>query len=346
LRCFPLLETRLERIQSKMAPKSDSDILYEDPLGLNDHDHDDHADEGSLVKEQNQENKKNIVWKNVIWYTILHLGAVYGFYQTLSNAKWLTIIWTYLLYVMGGLGITAGAHRLWSHRSYKANTPYRFILMIFNCVALQNDVIDWARDHRVHHKYSETDADPHNAARGFFFSHMGWLLVKKHPDVMKKGKQIDLSDLYNDPVLAFQRKYYRLLAICLCFVLPTIVPVYLWNENVTTAYFTAGVFRYTWLLHCTWAINSIAHMFGNRPYDKNINPRQNILAALMSLGEGWHNYHHVFPYDYRASEFPYTVNLSTVFIDSFAKIGWVYDRKSVHDDIIQKKIFRSGEIKQ
>lgn len=76
--------------------------------------------------------------------------------------------------------------------------------MVMNCIAAQNDIFEWVRDHRVHHKYSETDADPHNAKRGFFFSHVGWLLVKKHPDVIQKGKQLDLSDLYEDKIVMFQ----------------------------------------------------------------------------------------------------------------------------------------------
>ena len=71
---------------------------------------------------------------------------------------------------------------------------------------LQNDIIEWARDHRVHHKYSETDADPHNAKRGFFFAHIGWLMVRKHPDVKVKGKDLNYDDLYKDPVLIVQRK--------------------------------------------------------------------------------------------------------------------------------------------
>ena len=77
--------------------------------------------------------------------------------------------------------------------------------------AWQNDIIEWSRDHRLHHKYSETDADPHNAMRGFFFSHCGWLMVRKHPEVKAKGKQIDMSDLYNDPVCSMQRKYATVL---------------------------------------------------------------------------------------------------------------------------------------
>jgi len=298
----------------------------------------------SLKKEEKtQPEKTRIVWRNVAWYSMLHLAAAYGFYVTVTQAMWYTIIWAYFLYVVGGLGITAGAHRLWSHRSFKANAPLRFILMIFNCVALQNDVIEWVRDHRVHHKYSETDADPHNSTRGMFFAHIGWLMVRKHPDVIRKGKGLDLSDLFKEKILVFQRKFYRPLAILLCFIIPTLVPVYFWGESAWVAYFTAGVFRYTWLLHCTWAINSIAHAFGNKPYDKNISPAQNLTAAIVALGEGWHNYHHSFPYDYRTSEFPYTFNFTTVFIDFFGYIGWAYDRKAVSKETIEKKKLRSGD---
>lgn len=111
-----------------------------------------------------------------------------------------------MLYVMGMIGITGGAHRLWAHRAYKAKWPLRVILVVFNTVAFQDAAFHWARDHRVHHKYSETDADPHNATRGFFFSHVGWLLCKKHPDVVAKGKGLDLTDLRADRVLMFQLK--------------------------------------------------------------------------------------------------------------------------------------------
>ncbi|CAD1468276.1 unnamed protein product, partial [Heterotrigona itama] len=109
------------------------------------------------------------------------------------------------LYICTSLGITAGAHRLWAHRSYKAKWPLQILLVVFNTIAHQNATIDWARDHRLHHKYSETDADPHNAKNGFFFAHVGWLLCKKHPDIAKKGKEIDLSDLRNNPILMFQK---------------------------------------------------------------------------------------------------------------------------------------------
>ena len=79
--------------------------------------------------------------------------------------------------------------------------------MILQTVAFQNSVIEWVRDHRVHHKFTDTNADPHNASRGFFFSHMGWLMCKKHPDVKKFGAKVNMTDLESDPLLAFQHKW-------------------------------------------------------------------------------------------------------------------------------------------
>ena len=149
--------------------------------------------------------QRQIVWRNVYFITMLHAMALYGLYlMPAANPR--TWFWAWLGYIFGGLGVTAGAHRLWCHRSYKAVWPLRLFLMLINCTAGQNDIFEWVRDHRVHHKCSETDGDPHNATRGFFFSHVGWLMVKKHPDVIKKGKQLDLSDLYEDKIVMFQRR--------------------------------------------------------------------------------------------------------------------------------------------
>uniref|UniRef100_V5IDH4 Putative fatty acid desaturase n=1 Tax=Ixodes ricinus TaxID=34613 RepID=V5IDH4_IXORI len=95
--------------------------------------------------------------------------ALYGAYVAVTAAQWKTLLFTLFYVGCSGLSVTAGAHRLWSHRSYKAKLPLRTLLMLFNCMAGQNDIYDWVRDHRVHHKYSETDADPHNVNRGVLF---------------------------------------------------------------------------------------------------------------------------------------------------------------------------------
>ena len=103
-----------------------------------------------------------------------------------------------------GLGVTAGAHRLWSHKSYKAKLPLRLFLALGQTMAGQNCLYVWARDHRLHHKFSDSDADPHNINRGVFFSHCGWLLYRKHPSIHIEAAKLDMSDLRRDFVVRNQ----------------------------------------------------------------------------------------------------------------------------------------------
>ncbi|XP_058788847.1 acyl-CoA Delta-9 desaturase-like [Phymastichus coffea] len=301
------------------------------------------------IIENRQVTKKKyqvkLVWRNIIGLIFIHACALYGLYLAFTSAKMATNLFAIFLFEITAIGITAGVHRLWSHRSYKAKWPLKLILVFLNNMAFQGHIILWARDHRTHHKYSDTDADPHNANRGFFFAHIGWLCVRKHPDVIEKGKGIDMSDLYADPILRFQKMcYYEVLMPLCCYVLPTVVAVYGWNEGWPNAFFIAGFLRHVCMLHNTFLVNSAAHLYGYKPYDKNILPVQNFTVAIMAVGEGWHNYHHTFPWDYKASELKnYRANFTNAFIDFFAWIGWAYDLKTVSPDIIKNRVQRTGD---
>ncbi|CAH4001305.1 unnamed protein product [Pieris brassicae] len=147
-----------------------------------------------------------VVYGRVVTFGLLQIAAVYGLYLAVTCAYWKTLIFNNIIQLMAAIGISAGNHRLWSHRAYKAKWPLQIILMIFTSMTYQFSIINWVRDHRLHHKYTDTDADPYNASRGLFFSHIGWLLVRKHPDVKKYGKNIDMIDIYGNPVLRFQKK--------------------------------------------------------------------------------------------------------------------------------------------
>ncbi|KAM9847732.1 stearoyl-CoA desaturase b [Aulostomus maculatus] len=283
-----------------------------------------------------------LVWRNIILMTLLHIGALYGLILV-PSASLQTLVWTVVCFLISALGVTAGAHRLWSHRSYKASSPLRVFLAIANSMAFQNDIYEWARDHRVHHKYSETDADPHNAKRGFFFAHIGWLLVRKHPDVIEKGRKLELSDLKADKVVMLQRRHYKLSVVIFCFMVPMWVPWYFWNETLFAGYFLPVLLRYTLSLNATWLVNSAAHMWGNRPYDQTINPRENRLVAFSAIGEGFHNYHHTFPFDYATSEFGCRLNLTTAFIDLMCFLGLAWDCKKVSKEMIVARIQRTGD---
>jgi len=290
--------------------------------------------------------KAAIVWKNVVIIAIIHVLAIYGYFLWVTSAQHKTTIFTYFFTVLGNLfGITAGAHRLWSHRSYKAKFSLRVLLMIANCIALQNDIFEWCRDHRVHHKYSETDADPHDSRRGFFFAHMGWLMCRKHPAVKEKGKALDMSDVWADPIVRFQRQHYYLLVFLFWFLTPTLIPYFLWGETLNNSIMICVFFRYVFSLHSTWLVNSAAHMWGNKPYEKHMEPRENTGVVYASFGEGYHNYHHTFPWDYSTSEFgwKFNFNFTTLLIDLLAYLGLVYDRKTVSKDILRQRIRRTGD---
>ncbi|CAH0399746.1 unnamed protein product [Chilo suppressalis] len=287
--------------------------------------------------------RHKILYVNLTYFLYWHLAAPYGIYLCFTSVKWETIIFGFVVFLAAELGVTAGAHRLWSHKSYKAKRPLEIILMLFNSMAFQNSIIHWARDHRLHHKYCDTDADPYNASRGFFYSHVGWLLTKKNKEVLKRGKTIDASDLFNNPVLQFQKKYaIPVFALC-CFILPTAIPMYVWGETLNYSWH-ANLLRYTINLNVTFLVNSAAHIWGYRPYDKSIYPAQNVYVSLVTLGEGFHNYHHVFPWDYKTAELGNNkLNVTTWFINFFTKLGWAYDLKTVSNEIVRARAMRTGD---
>ncbi|VVC39000.1 Acyl-CoA desaturase,Fatty acid desaturase domain [Cinara cedri] len=287
--------------------------------------------------------KSKIIWSNVLYIVILHGLAVRGLFY-LPTAKYQTIIFAYIVAGIGGFGVTGGVHRYFTHRSFKAKIPLQILLLACYTVSGQNTVPDWVRDHRVHHKFSETNADPHNASRGFFFSHVGWLMQRKHPEVSKRGRTVDMSDITNDPVIRFHTKYFTLLKLLLCFILPIAIPVLAWTENFIVSVFVAGFLRYVYNLNVTWSVNSVAHIWGHKPYDKRIQPVQNLIVSVLSLGEGWHNYHHVFPWDYRAAEIGgYLLNTTTMWLDFFAGLGWAYDLKTPSEHLVQQVAVNHGD---
>ncbi|XP_011495902.1 PREDICTED: stearoyl-CoA desaturase 5-like [Ceratosolen solmsi marchali] len=288
--------------------------------------------------------RKDIIWRNVVAITLFHLMSLYAYITFPYFQRLKTLLWGWMVSVIASFGVGAGVHRLWTHRSYKAKTPLRIILLCCYSTAGMNSIFNWVRDHRVHHKFSETDADPHNSTRGFFFSHVGWLMLRKHSEVLRKGRQIDMNDILNDPVVAFGEKYFIPLKIIFCFIGPVIIPVYVWNEDWYYAITTQILMRYAFVLNATWCVNSVAHMFGWRPYDKMIAPTENLLISYVTGGEGWHNYHHAFPWDYKASEMGHPmIDLSTYFIHTFALIGWAYDMKQASPELIKSMVMKKGD---
>lgn len=265
-----------------------------------------------------------IKWFMVFYLGLCHLGAIVGIFKINSI---FTILELFMFHCMSGLGVTAGLHRLWSHRSYVARTPLRLLLSIFASMANQGSIIHWVRDHRLHHRYADKEYDPHNINRGFFYAHMGWLLLEKSEEI-KKQELIDISDLKKDWVVVLNNTLHPWFDLFCCFIIPALYGMWRLNSFID-GFFIFGVLKYVITLHVTWFVNSVAHTYGYRPYNKNINPCESILTTLVSFGEGWHNWHHMYPYDYACSEKGVLsqYNPTKFFIDFCSMLGQVSNRK-------------------
>merc|ERR1712025_908161 len=169
----------------------------------------------------------------------------------------------------------------------------------------------------------------------------GWLMVRKHPAVLRFGKTIDMGDLERDKVVMFQHRHYLLCYLMCAFLVPTVIPALCWGEALHIAYFMAVV-RYVAVLHFTWLVNSAAHFFGNKPYDVTIGPTENMAVSVLAMGEGFHNYHHTFPYDYSTSEWGFSFNVTTLFIDAMAAIGQAYDLRKATEATVNARAARTG----
>jgi len=319
------------------------------------------TDEGGLEKMSTKEESKVPYsqqqrlppweWKDIRWamggyITFVHMLGVVGLTH-IPAAKVATLWWAFVLWPISGFGITGGAHRLWAHRSYTASAPFRCVTMVVNSIANQGSIWHWARDHRTHHFHSETVADPHDAIRGFWFAHIGWLYLKKDPRVAEAGAKVNLDDLRDDAFVMLQRRYDPWWNLFWCFFFPAIVAKNLWGEDFWCAFFVAGALRYVCVLHFTWLVNSAAHLWGERPYDPQSNPAENPLVAICSVGEGWHNWHHKYPFDYAASEYGIErqFNPTKMIIDAAAAVGLVTERKRATGMWNREKMKRAAAAK-
>lgn len=201
----------------------------------------------------------------------------------------------FLIY-FSGMSITAGYHRLWSHKAYEANAVVRFVFAIGGAMALQNSILHWSSDHRVHHRHvDENDKDPYSAKRGFWFSHIGWMLREYQP--VRYADYSNCKDLQKDKIVMWQHKYYLPITLFANFGVTGFIG---WlNGDILGMILIAGVLRLVVVHHVTFFINSLAHIWGRQPYTDKNTARDNDILAFFTFGEGYHNFHHIFEYDYR-----------------------------------------------
>ncbi|KAG1152593.1 hypothetical protein G6F37_005381 [Rhizopus arrhizus] len=232
-------------------------------------------------------------WPQSILLLSTPLIALYGIFTTELTRK--TLIWAIGYYFITGLGITAGYHRMWAHRAYRGSLLLRWLFSFAGAGAVEGSIYWWSRGHRAHHRWTDTDKDPYSAHRGFFFSHFGWMLVKRPNNRIGYA---DVADLKADSVVAIQHRLYPYFALGMGFLFPTLVAGLGWGD-FRGGFFYAAVARLVFVHHATFCVNSLAHYLGEASFDDHNTPRDHWITALATLGEGYHNFHHQFPQDYR-----------------------------------------------
>jgi stearoyl-CoA desaturase (Delta-9 desaturase) len=234
-------------------------------------------------------------WPNVLFLTLSPLAAIAGaiYYIPRFGIHTTEIVLFTLMSIATGLSITAGYHRHFAHVAYKANPFVRLFYLIFGACAMQNSALNWASDHRMHHRYTDTNADPYNAGQGFWWSHIGWIFYQS-----REQKQLtNVGDLLRDPLVRWQHRYDVAIAIVVGFILPLLIGASI--GRVFGMVLWVGLIRVVFVHHMTFFINSLAHMWGDQPYSRKDTSRDSWWLALLTYGEGYHNFHHMFPSDYR-----------------------------------------------
>lgn len=247
--------------------------------------------ETSAVSVQEQK----IDWTPTLFLSLTPILGLILFWVYLATEpfRWSLVVLAAIFYFLSAMSITAGYHRLYAHKSYDVPKWVEFLFLFFGAAAFQNSALKWATDHRVHHRFVDTDKDPYNAKRGFWYSHIGWMLMKQpHRDNSAYSR-----DLRSNPLVMWQHKNYLWLAIFAAFLLPAIIGHFL--GSALGGIVIAGALRLTVNHHFTFFINSACHMWGRQPYSDKNTAKDNFVLALFTCGEGYHNFHHEFQTDYR-----------------------------------------------
>ncbi|NCN27058.1 acyl-CoA desaturase [bacterium] len=203
-------------------------------------------------------------------------------------------IYAFIHYFVEGLAITAGYHRLFAHRSYKANPLVRFFVLFLGAGAMQNSALMWAHDHRIHHRHEDTEKDPYNIKKGFWWAHMGWIFFASNSNWAEENAP---SDLKADKLVMWQHRNYLLIALVSWMGIPLLFGLLF--DNILGFFVVGALWRVLWTSHCTYLINSAAHCFGKATYTLKLTAKDNWFLAFFTFGEGYHNFHHKFQADYR-----------------------------------------------
>jgi len=277
-----------------------------------------------------QEDK--VDWKRCVPFIVLHLGC---FAVLWVGVSWVAVVAAVLLYAVRMFAITAFYHRYLSHRSYRTSRVVQFLFAVLGNSSCQRGPLWWASVHRHHHQHSDEEVDAHSpVVHGFWWSHIGWITsTKNFPTDYSR-----VRDLQKFPELVFLNRHDQLV--------PVVYGALLWLtgwllERYAPGLGTNGAQMFVWgffistvvLLHATFCINSLAHVFGSKRFKTSDDSRNNFLLALLTLGEGWHNNHHRYASAARQGFFWWEIDVSYYLLKVLSWTGLVWDLRKVPQSV-------------
>lgn len=270
-------------------------------------------------------------WTGVIFFIVIHAVGIIGtpwyiFSFGVTRGEWI-LFWVY--FICTSLSITVGYHRLFAHVTYKPQNWIRFFLLFFGAATLEQSALKWSSQHRQHHQFTDTDQDPYNIKKGFWYAHAGWILFWKH-----RVNYDNVPDLQTSKLVMHQHFYYSLWSVGAGIVLPIVIGAGM--GKALGAFIMSVCLRLILVMHSAFFINSYAHTFGSRNYDPTISARDHWLGAILTNGEGYHNFHHKFPNDYRNGIRWFHWDPSKWIIFTLCQLRLAHDIKRTPESLIQQ----------
>ena len=261
--------------------------------------------------------RTTVNWKNVAIITSFHLFAI----PALFTFSWQNLAALLIgNWIVGSLGVGLGWHRMLTHRSFKAPKWLEYLLTIFGTMSIQDSPDKWVATHRMHHKFTEMDGDPHSTNAGFWWAQIGWIVWGTAQDHDRATLQKYVPDLLKDRGQVLISRFYYLPIIISALILFAIGG---WTMVVwgVAARVVVG-----W--HTTWFVNSLSHIYGSKPHDTGDDSTNNWFVAILTFGEGWHNNHHAFPTSARHGLQWFQFDMNWIAIRILEKIGWATNIKT------------------
>ena len=230
----------------------------------------------------------------ILFFLFIHLVGLGGTPWYLSTHQATPAEWALfaVYFIFSSLSITVGYHRLFAHSTYKTNSFIRFLLLFFGASTFEQSALKWASQHRQHHQFTDTDQDPYNINRGFWYAHIGWIMFWKH-----RVNYDNVKDLRESKLVMNQHRLYGPWSVFSGVAVPVLIGIFIGRP--LGAFIMSVCLRLVLVMHSAFFINSYAHTFGNQPHHQSNSARNHWLGAILTNGEGYHNFHHRFPVDYR-----------------------------------------------